>query len=370
MVGLDGKKIHEDDKFITNVLHPAINKYAKEYGVTPNEKWEKDYKESKQSFAQLKIVMRKMIDRAIEESVDFDDFVGVLKGSGLSVNIGKYISLKSDDMNKAIRTHNLGTEYTRDAIVERILSRKEVFQIGDVETYIPNQKVRANLAQGRKTKLPKFAEMSEKERKHAISLMKKGLNPWREYQKRNWQANRIVEELNMYNNVLQYKEFYSKDGTLQGTLDGILDAKKKITEEKKIIKQQKQKYKPILDIYEEMKKVEKKAYLYEHENRSEYRIEFETFRNLTRRLRNGYNKDIYEVANFVNECEERLLYASTQLEELSEEYREVRNYGLKRGEILKPEDTVLDAIDFYKTSSDNRLNNSYLIVSTNNPSVL
>lgn len=372
-VGLDGKKIHEDDKFITNVLHPAINKYAKKYNLTPNEKWNKDYKESKQSYVQLKIDIRKAIDRAIEQSIDFESFVEILKSDGFSVNIGKYISVKSDDMGKAIRTHNLGPEYTKDSIVERIASRKEAFELIDIGNYVPNQKVRANLAQSKKGRLPKFSEMSEKEKKHAISLMKKGLNPWREYQKRSWQANRIVEEINTYNNVLQYMENYSKDGTLQGTLDGILEAKEKIAAEKKIIRQQKRKYKPILDIYEEMKEVEKKAYLYEHENRSEYRVEFEIFRNLTRRLRDGYNKDIYEVANFVNECEERLLYASTQLEELSEEYREVRNYGIKRGEILNQQDTILDAIEYYKSPSNRNplfSNRSYLIVSVNNPSVL
>ena len=43
-VGLSGKKIHQDNKFMKEVLHPCINKYARQLGFTPNEKWDRKEK--------------------------------------------------------------------------------------------------------------------------------------------------------------------------------------------------------------------------------------------------------------------------------------------------------------------------------------
>ena len=39
-VGLDGKKIHMDNKFMSQVLEPAVNSLAVKYGFTSNEKWQ------------------------------------------------------------------------------------------------------------------------------------------------------------------------------------------------------------------------------------------------------------------------------------------------------------------------------------------
>ena len=41
-VGLNGKKIHMDKKFMHEVLEPTVNKLAEKYGFTPNEIWRKD----------------------------------------------------------------------------------------------------------------------------------------------------------------------------------------------------------------------------------------------------------------------------------------------------------------------------------------
>lgn len=40
-VGLNGRKIHQDNNFVSKVLQPCINKYAKWYNFSPNSKWEK-----------------------------------------------------------------------------------------------------------------------------------------------------------------------------------------------------------------------------------------------------------------------------------------------------------------------------------------
>ena len=164
----------------------------------------------------------------------------------------------------------------------------------------------------------------------------------------------MANELNLQNRITDYIKTYSLDGTLQSALDGIIDAKKKISKEKKVISSQKRKYKPILDIYEEMKKIEKRAYLYERENVPEYRKEFEQYRELTRRLKDGYDKEVFEVARFLTECEERLIYAHAQLHELSEEYREIKKYASQNGFRLEQSGSLVDTIGIFEAKKDER----------------
>lgn len=127
-VGLDGKKIHMDNTYIALKLHPTINKIARRYGFTPNEEWERELEAEKLSIVDRKIKLRKLIDLAIEQSTDVDMFVQVLKEGGNAVNVGKYVSIKTPDMSKAMRTYNLGSNYTLDAIKERIANRLEPFE--------------------------------------------------------------------------------------------------------------------------------------------------------------------------------------------------------------------------------------------------
>ena len=45
-----------------------------------------------------------------------------LNEQGIDTRIGKHISLCIPGQRKAIRTHNLGSNYTRDAIIEKIIT--------------------------------------------------------------------------------------------------------------------------------------------------------------------------------------------------------------------------------------------------------
>lgn len=142
-------------------------------------------------------------------------------------------------------------------------------------------------------------------------------------------------------------ESYSIDGSIKSALDSILNEKKAASYEKKLINSAKQKYKPILDIYKDMKRIEKKAFLYEHRGVQLYRREFEKYRSLTRRLKRSYGKEVFEVDAFLNECSNRLLYSSEQIKELSEEYRELYRYAKKKGVLYQKESDILSMIGYY-----------------------
>ena len=343
-VGLNGKKIHQDKNFINKVLQPCINKYAKWYNFSPNSKWEKKESVYNYKYPKLKAKLRNAIDMAIENADSFDEFVHNLNEQGINTRIGKHISLCIPGQKKAIRSHNLGNNYTRDAIIERITTKIEKMLLNAIGNYTKDT-VKSFFIPSI-IKMKKYKDMTEVEKKKAIHELKLGKNPWRENQRMNWQLNKIADDLNSFERVQAYVHSYSDNGSIQGALDAILEAKKHVAHDKRMITYAKRKYRPILKIYEEMKALERKSYLYEHEDVSEYRSEFEKYRELTRRLKNNYGKEIFEVADFLNECDERTLYAHAQLNELSCQYREIKKYGIERGMIINENNNLSSVIGY------------------------
>lgn len=342
-VGRSGKKIHQDKRFITDMLQPCVNKYAKKYGFTPNDMWESKECDNRDNmpYRNIKIRMRSLIDDAIEKSDDFDGFISRLKDNNVTVNVGKYISLKVHGMQKAMRTYHLGANYTKDAIIERIKTKYDALQGIQVHQYAMERGTE-NVFTPQIKVMKKYKDMLPEEKKRVIRELKLGRNPWRVNQSLNWQLNSIGREINSRARVTEMAGFYSKDGTLEGTQEGILDAKKKLSEEKKALRSQMKRYKPIFDIYEEMKGIAKKAYLYDMEGVEEYRGEFERYRELSGRLRNGYGKDILEIASFLKEINDRFMYAQAQFDELSEQYNEVKRYGMEHGELKGQKKSLYD----------------------------
>lgn len=362
-VGLNGKKIHQDNKYIKERLQPCVNKYAKWYNFTPNSEWSKKKSASAYPYVQLKMELRDAIDMAIEKADTFESFLNNLQEQGITARIGKHISLKIPGMSKAVRTHNLGPNYTRDAIVERIISKKEKLTLQTKEEYSALIKP-DNVFEPVLFQMKKYKEMSDVEKKEVIHELKLGKNPWRENREMNWQLNKIANELNQFERIRSYVDYYSDSGTLQDALDGIISAKKQIEHAKKMVSYAKKKYRPIIKIYDEMKEIEKRAYLYEHQNVTEYRSEFEQYRKLTRRLKDNYGKEIFEVADFIAECDERLLYAHAQLNELSTQYRELKQYALQRGMRLDIKDNFEDIIGIYNRKDKTIEMDSFYVAST------
>ena len=249
-------------------------------------------------------------------------------------------------MQKPIRTHNLGSNYTRDAIVERILTRKEKFMRLSGGNYAMKN-APDTVSTPNTFKMPKYKDMTPEMKKETIHLLRLGRNPWRENRQMNYQLNKIADDLNLAARARAYVEYYSGNGSVEGALEGMIEKKKQAASDKKLVAYAKNKYKPILDIYNEMKKIERRAFLYDYKKHPEYRKEYEEYRRLTKRLKDGYNKDVFEVAAFLNECNERILYSQAQINEISFEYRELKRYAEKWGIVeRKKENNLLDLIGF------------------------
>ena len=326
-VGLDGKKVHMDKRFMKDVFEVAVNKYADRYGFTPNETWKQEKKIDDMPIAAKKMLLRKLIDHAIEQTDTFDTFVAYLRADGLTVNVGRQISVQMEEMSKAMRTGQLGENYSIKNIQDRLLTKYDTFHRGHAsdfyEAIMPEE-----MARIAPVKMKKYKDMTKDERAEVIHLLKLKRNPWQESFRDNWQMQRMAEDLSQVGYVYKLVHHYSK-GTdaCKDAMKEIIDKRKQLGVERKELKQLQKRYKPITDIYEEMKKYMVRAYLYDAYGRTDYIADFMKYRELSKRLEVSFEKDVEEVADFVAETKAQIFYLKQQEQELSKQYVAIKKYA-------------------------------------------
>ena len=346
-VGLDGKKIHMDRSFMKKVFEPTLNKLAEKYGFTPNEKWRRDVVEDKVPIAKRKIMLRKLIDRAIEQTDDIEAFIAYLRANGLEVNVGKHISVETDDMVRAMRTNQLGENYTTKAIIHRLATKQNPLiwhSVGEHSHYLSKRE----LVNFTPTKMKKYKDMTSEEKQKALRLIRLGRNPWEERYIDNWQIQKMAKELNETAYVYELVHFYSggRDNT-DSAMEEILNRREQLQKEIKEIRKSLKEYQPIINIYEEMKQYMIKAYLFDAYGKTEYVANFLKYKELARILEVSYNKTVEEVADYIADQRGALAYAKTQVKELSAQYRAIYRYVnagmfVDRGHVL----SFLDAVGY------------------------
>ena len=326
-VALNGRKIHMDHNFMSKVFDPYLNKLARQYGFSPNMAWEEEKEPDEIKFSDRVIKLRQVVDTAIEWSDDFDSFLHNLRNQGIQVNCGKYLSLRMEGMPRAIRSFRLGSRYTIDAIRDRLLGKREELIRSEVGDHIFAGGSPAQIYV-KTTPLKKYADMDAEEKKEAIRMLKLGRNPWREQYKSNWQLQRIAEEFHRTANIYELIRTYAPDtGNVNDALRNIIRKQKEIAEEKKVVKTKLRDYKPIIDLYKEAVKHEKRAYLYEFAGCDEYLSDYLEYKMLVDRLEKGYSKTINEVAEYVEEEENQILYAKAQAKELFSAYHTILRFA-------------------------------------------
>ena len=344
-VGLDGKKIHMDRSFMKKTFEPTLNQLAEKYGFTPNEKWRREPVVDKVPIAKRKVLLRKLINHAIEQTDDVAAFIAYLRADGLEVNVGKHISVEMDDMVKAMRTNQLGENYTAKAIVRRLATKMDPLiwkGVGEHSHYLPQREM-VNFVPA---KMKRYQDMTRAEKKQALRLIRLGRNPWEENYIDNWQIQKMTRELNETAYVYELVHYYSngKDNVKAAEAE-ILARKQKLTEEMKALRENLKRNQPIISIYDELKEHMVRAYLFDVYGRTEYVADFIKYRELVERLEVSYGKTVEEVADFVADQRGQLAYAKAQVSELSAQYREILRFTregrfVDKGHILSFFDAV------------------------------
>lgn len=325
-VGLDGKKIHMDKMFMRKVMEVEVNYLAEKYGFTPNEAWRKEKTKDPLTFPQRKIMLRNLVDIAIEQTDEFDAFVAYLRNEGLTVNVGRNITLQSDEMPFALRSGQLGDNYSISAIKKRLDSKYDPFKpvvAGDYyASVMPEEMV--NIVP---KKMKAYIDMTKEEKVKAVHLLRLGRNPWREAGWDNWQMQKMADELKNVGYVYKLVRHYS-GGTDQSStaLKKITEYRQQISEERKEVRGLMKEYKPIMGIYQEMKQYMVRACLYDVYGYSEFKEDFEKYKELCHRLEVGYGKTVDEVAELVFELNTKYEYLKAQDKELNAQYKAIKGF--------------------------------------------
>lgn len=325
-VGLYGKKIHMDNDFMSKVLEPAVNELAEKYGLTPNEKWNRKKRLEDIPLPQRKMILRGLIDNAIEQTDDFAAFIAYLRADGLTVNVGKNLSLQMDGMQRAMRTGQLGKNYTIEGICQRLSTKMDPLvwkSISEEAHYISEKEMLLFTP----SKMKNYSDMNQDEKKEAVRMLRLGRNPWEETRNDNWQIQRMSKQLNEIGYVYELVHYYSRGvDNAELALSDIISRRKNLSEERKEIRENLKAYKPIISIYEEMKKYMIRAYLYDAYGRTEYIEDFKRYQELSDRLMNIYGKSVEEVADYIADQKAQLIYAKAQDTELNDQYKIIKNY--------------------------------------------
>ena len=325
-VGLYGKKIHMDNDFMSKVLEPAVNEWAEKYGFTPNEKWNRKKRLEDIPLPQRKMILRGLIDNAIEQTDDFAAFIAYLRADGLTVNVGKNLSLQMDGMQRAMRTGQLGKNYTIEGICQRLSTKMDPLvwkSISEEAHYISEEEMLLFTP----SKMKNYSDMNQDEKKEAVRMLRLGRNPWEETRNDNWQIQRMSKQLNEIGYVYELVHYYSRGvDNAELALSDIISRRKNLSEERKEIRENLKAYKPIISIYEEMKKYMIRAYLYDAYGRTEYIEDFKRYQELSDRLMNIYGKSVEEVADYIADQKAQLIYAKAQDTELNDQYKIIKNY--------------------------------------------
>lgn len=346
-VGLDGKKIHMDRSFMKKIFEPTLNKLAERYEFTPNDKWRREVVVDKVPIAKRKILLRKLIDHAIEQTDDIESFIAYLRADGLEVNVGKHISIEMDDMTRPMRTNQLGENYTPQAIVRRLATKQDPLiwnSVGEHSHYLSKRE----LVNFTPTKMKKYKDMSKEEKQKALRLIRLGRNPWEERYIDNWQIQKMARELNETAYVYELVHYYSggRDNT-DIAMQEIITRREQLQEEIKAIRKSLKEYQPIISIYEDMKQYMIKAYLFDVYGKSEYVADFLKYKELARILEVSYNKSVEEVADFVADQRGQLAYAKAQVKELSAQYKDIYRF-VNAGKFVDRQHVVsfMDAVGY------------------------
>lgn len=325
-VGLDGKKIHMDNNFMSKVLEPAVNELALKYGFTPNEKWTKKKEPEALPLVQRKLILRGLIDNAIEQTDDFASFIAYLRKDGLTVNVGKNFTLQMEGMQRAMRTGQLGKNYTIEGICKRLSTKLDPLvwkSISEEAHYISEREMLLFTP----NKMKRYRDMETDEKHEAVRLLRLGRNPWEEARTDNWQIQKMSKQLNEIGFVYELVHFYSRGAdNAEAALSDIVNRRKSLAAERKEIRENLKAYKPIISIYKEMKKYMMRAYLYDAYGRTEYIDDFKMYQELSDRLMKIYGKSVEEVADYIADQKAQLIYAKAQDTELNDQYKIIKNY--------------------------------------------
>lgn len=257
------------------------------------------YSEQRSKRVVWRDILRADIDKVIQETGSFDDFLNQMYKLGYGIKTGKYLAFKNKAQQRYMRVKSLGSDYTEDEIKERIITKRQP---------IP-KRIRTS---GRDITLLIQIESNIKCRASAAYENWAKLHNLKEAAKT---LNFLIEH-----DILSFKELDSKTDTLREQQSSMVAELKQLNDDVKDIDERihfiktYEEYKPIAAEYEKA--------VFKTKFRQKHFDELELFETVHARLKQLYpNKKIPSVAA-LKRAQERIEFKK---DKLHEQYKDVQN---------------------------------------------
>lgn len=212
------------------VIDEYYEKYKKKYKTRG--KSYKEYQERKKGTS-WKVRLQFDIDRAIKKAKDWDDFLNLMKQYGYEIKNGKHISFKKiDRQQRFTRAMRIGENYTEERLKERILEEVDMKSKRLKAPFKPLDNVIDISANDKAKSSPGYKYWAIK---HNLSTMADTINQIRSegFKTREQLEKAIHEKATEVQNLL----------TENKDIEKLIEAKKKIMENRYTIEQYKEIYK-------------------------------------------------------------------------------------------------------------------------------
>jgi hypothetical protein len=127
----DGKRYY-DNKTTYSLMRQTSDRLCREYSLSVIENPQRgkskhyaEWKAEQESKPTWRGLIREDVDKAIDESMTFTQFIANLRKQGYEVKTGvKYMAVRPKEKERFVRLKTLGDDYTEETIKERILKNR------------------------------------------------------------------------------------------------------------------------------------------------------------------------------------------------------------------------------------------------------
>ena len=313
------------EEYASEVKNKKVISYKKrENSKRKSHSNNKYYNEKTAEYSQGDYI-KESVDNAIIESKDFNEFIHNLKKRGFDIKTGKYISVKGKGMQRYRRLHRLGSDYSEDAIKNRLIIKNEplpkIPSIPDSKYCVPE---RYRLKVIRK-------KLSLAERRYYAKMFKQTIINKKHYMSYR-EINRNIKNIKLIEKKLELLNKYNIFD-VKSTDESIFIETNKIKEidsKRKDHYINKKKYKEVINLYKEIESFPYKEIL-DLDDNNIFRSEKIKYNELLNKF-NSFGFKLYEVKEFIENMDKELKMLNKEKRELNSNLKllnEVKNDIIK-----------------------------------------
>ena len=259
---LDGKKYRYEKGDWAKEIQPITNRLCKEYGLSiidieeemrdgkrKSSEHYKEWNEHRDGSFLWSDMIKRDIDACILQALDYESFLELMVAKEYEIKRGKHLAVKPPGMKRYRRCDTLGSDYSEEVIMERVL-KEDLDFYSSRKIEVKPQMVRCYVKRYKK------AKMSGLQKRYYAKLYRTGQLKKRPYSQV-WKYRddiRKMDQLQQQYLFLTRHNIYNVEELLSA-IHVLMEHKKESNQEKSKVFRARQKCKALFDLADEIKEI-------------------------------------------------------------------------------------------------------------------